>query len=99
MSMGNVNMKTGKTQAGFLIGAVMLLAAAHAVAKDPKPVGSDTRGWMQLQKNPVAQAKGPVRGMPGEAADRVYQRYLQSFTRPIPERYERDRFVGEAANR
>jgi hypothetical protein len=35
--------------------------------------------------------------MPGEVADRVYQRYLQSFTHPIPEQFERERIGGEAS--
>lgn len=71
-----------------------LCASCYASASDdPPPVGTDTREWVQLQKSETNKA--PARGLPGEAADRVYQRYLQSFTRPIPERFERDRVNGE----
>lgn len=67
-----------------------LLSTAATAAQDPKPgEGAQTRAWVELQKSDANKA--PVRGLPGEVADRVYQRYLQSFTRPIPERFERDR--------
>lgn len=88
-----------RSEATFLIGAAVLLAAAAAAARDSKPVGTETRGWIALQKSPMTTAKGPVRGLPGEAAERVYQRYLQSFTHPIPERYDRDRFASEGQSR
>jgi hypothetical protein len=72
----------------------MMLAAAllstSAIAGDNRTAyGDQTRAWVDLQTN--AQNKAPARGLPGEVADRVYQRYLQSFTRPIPEHFERDR--------
>jgi hypothetical protein len=78
-----------------VIGAALLLSGA-ALAADPAPTGTQTRAWVKLQKSGTEASKAaPPRGLPGEAADRVYQRYLQSFTHPIPERFERDRFTGE----
>lgn len=75
------------------VGASLFAAAAGAADHTAAAVGAQTRAWVKLQESP--SGKAAVRGLPGEAADRVYQRYLQSFTRPIPERFERDR-AGEA---
>ncbi len=70
-----------------------MLAGTAAAAADNDVRGQQTRAWLAAQRNPAKTA--PPRGLPGEAADRVYQRYLQSFTRPIPERFERER-TGDA---
>jgi len=81
-----------------VIVVVMALAAGSAIADENRAAyGDQTRAWMELQKSP--QNKAPPQGMPGEAADRVYQRYLQSFTRPIPERFERDRVNSDSNSR
>src|SRR5882757_8826127 len=53
--------------------------------------GSQTRFWLATQTSGVS-AVTDERPMPGEAATLVYQRYLTSFTHPIPERYESDSF-------
>ncbi|MDB5974810.1 MAG: hypothetical protein JWR07_1570 [Nevskia sp.] len=53
--------------------------------------GSQTRFWLATQTSGVS-AVAEERPMPGEAATLVYQRYLTSFTHPIPERYESDSF-------
>ena len=78
---------------------VMTLALAAmssaAIADDNRTAyGDQVRAWVEVQKSP--ENKAPPRGLPGEAADRVYQRYLQSFTRPIPERFERERATSDA---
>ncbi|WP_028080297.1 DUF3613 domain-containing protein [Solimonas soli] len=80
----------------MLIGA-MLLAAAPAYAGEtqaaPLPrLGADTQAWLALQTDPAAQA-ADVRPVPGEVAERVYQRYVDSFKFPIPEHFQRDSFV------
>src|SRR5437870_11826352 len=80
-------MSAMNTRICFLLLALSIGAAAGAAETEAR--GRETRAWLDQQKSPTAQA--PVRGLQGEAADRVYQRYLQSFTRPIPERFERDR--------
>lgn len=75
-----------------------LLLAAPAFAQDtaaPPPLpslGSDTRAWLDLQTNPAAQTPD-VRAVPGEVAEEVYQRYVNSFKHPIPEAFSRDSFV------
>lgn len=69
--------------------AVLPLAAQAA---EPPAAGAETRTWLELQRNGAA-APRDARPMPGEVADRVYQRYLQSFTHPIPERFETESFT------
>lgn len=71
-------------------------APAPAATSAAAPVqgqgfGSQTRFWLATQTSGVS-AVTEERPMPGEAATLVYQRYLTSFTHPIPERYESDSF-------
>ena len=61
-------------------------------ADDTAPVGTQTRSWVDLQvSNSVSRKTAPP--MSGEVADKVYQRYQNSFTHPIPEQFSRDSFV------
>jgi len=53
--------------------------------------GSQTRFWLATQAS-GASSETEARPMPGEAATLVYQRYLNSFTHPIPERFGSDSF-------
>jgi hypothetical protein len=53
--------------------------------------GSQTRLWLSTQTSGVSSVTDE-RPMPGEVATLVYRRYLNSFTHPIPERYESDSF-------
>ena len=75
-------------------------AATAAPAAEPAAVsapvagqgfGSQTRFWLATQTSGVSSVTDE-RPMPGEVATLVYQRYLNSFTHPIPERYESDSF-------
>lgn len=71
-------------------------AASAAPAAAPAPAagqgfGSQTRYWLATQSS-NAQSVTETRPMSGEAASLVYQRYLNSFSHPIPERYEADSF-------
>lgn len=61
---------------------------ADASASEPGLEAPDTRAWLNLQAGGTA-AQGAARPLPGEVADAVYQRYLQSFTHPIPEQFKR----------
>ena len=61
-------------------------------AEETEDAGMQTRSWVELQVSNNA-ALGAARPMPGEVADQVYQRYLKSFAHPIPEYFERDKFV------
>lgn len=63
-----------------------------AVAAGSVPVGTETRGWTALQVEGKA-ASDVARPMPGEIAERVYQRYADSFSHPIPEKLTQDSFT------
>lgn len=73
------------------------LCAPALLAQDAAPVeGADTRVWLDLQTN--GSAASPVaRPMPGEIADRTYERYANSFSIPIPETLDREGFVSESS--
>lgn len=83
-------------------GAVAQEAAAdgHALtALSPRvAVGPATRSWMELQRS-GAQASTVERSLPGEIADRSYQRYAKSFEQPIPETFEREQFGQQGGSR
>lgn len=76
--------------------AVALLVAmtAPAPAAEKQEIGAQTRQWLELQRSNNA-ALGAPRPMPGEVADEVYQRYLKSFTNPIPDQFERGSFAAK----
>jgi hypothetical protein len=69
-----------------------VFAQATPPAEETEEAGTQTRSWVELQVSNNASL-GAARPMPGEVADQVYQRYLKSFTHPIPEYFERDKFV------
>lgn len=71
-----------------LVVAVMAGAAAHEPAVGER--GEATRAWLQYQRS-GDHASASERPMPGDVAERVYHRYLQSFSHPIPETFERQR--------
>lgn len=81
-----------------LLAALGVPAAIHAQpaatpAADRTPgKGAQTREWIELQKSGQAAPREAEAPMPGEVADRVYQRYVESFAHPIPETYPRDAF-------
>jgi hypothetical protein len=81
----------------LMILALTLPAAAFASADAKYQLGTEARAWTDLQKNGRASL-GSVRPMPGEVADKVYDRYLQSFSHPIPEAFERESFVGSGGS-
>jgi len=76
---------------------VLLLigALAHAEQQPPPAVGTDTRAWLELQRSGAASTP-QVQPVPGEVADKVYQRYLNSFDQPIPAEFDRESFVGRS---
>lgn len=68
-------------------------AVAPPAEAAPLPqLGADTRSWLALQKETAAQVPD-LRPVPGEVAEQVYQRYVNSFKHPIPETFKRDSFV------
>lgn len=82
----------------LMIGGLLFALPAGAqepASGDTAPVlGQDARAWLELQKNPAAQAP-ELRPVPGEVSEQVYQRYLNSFKSAIPESFDRDSFVGK----
>ena len=74
----------------FLI-APLLLSMSLAALADPKP-GTETRAWVDLQKNGKAASK-ETRPVSGEIADKSYERYVKSFDHPIPEVFNRESFT------
>src|SRR5882757_1500598 len=66
--------------------------AGTAPAGSGDGFGSQTRLWLSTQASGTNSVT-EERPMPGEVATLVYQRYLQSFTHPIPERFTSDSFT------
>ena len=87
-----MSIRAGWTVAVLLAGVCG--AAVADEATEPR-LGDDTRAWLELQNSGNASL-GAVRPMPGEVADKVYQRYLDSFDNEIPETYERESFVSSS---
>lgn len=82
--------------AGLLALLLMGQPAAAADVRDAeRSEGAGARAWLELQASGRQAAPGP--GQPGEAATRVWQRYLESFEHPIPETFleQKGGFVSE----
>lgn len=75
-----------------LLLALAPLAQAAPTDSAPRP-GAETRAWLRLQASGTASVS-EAQPMPGEVADKVYQRYLNSFGQPIPATFQRDSFTG-----
>lgn len=78
---------------------VALCGVARVQAQAPAApqfgdVGPETRSWVQLQTGNTA-ASPAERPMPGDIAEKVYQRHADSFARPIPESLGRQSFNEE----
>lgn len=75
---------------------ILALTTSFAAWADDKDanyrIGDDVRAWTDLQKSGAASNK-TVQPMPGEIADKVYDRYLKSFDYPIPQNFNRENFV------
>lgn len=70
---------------------VLLLALSGCATEAPN--GRDTREWLNLQRGGAA-ASSETPTMSGEAADKAYKRYVDSFGNPLPETFSRDSFTG-----
>lgn len=79
------------------IGVFGLAIAATAACAEPSAPGQGdaTRAWLELQTS-GRQASEAERPMDGEVADRVYQRYLDSHTLPIPLQFPREQFSADS---
>lgn len=78
----------------LIIIALTMPFAAWADDKNTSyKLGDEVHAWTDLQKSGAA-SNPVVQPMPGEIADKVYDRYLKTFDYPIPETFERESFVG-----
>lgn len=78
----------------LMILALTMPFAAMADDKDANyRLGEEVRAWTDLQKSGAASTP-TAQPMPGEIADKVYDRYLKTFDTPIPQTFERESFVG-----
>ena len=77
-----------RTTVRRLLPLMLALPLVAVAAEAPQPVGEESKAWLQLQNSGQQAANGP-RPMPGEMADHVYQRYLDSFKQPIPAEFKR----------
>ncbi|MDD3762300.1 MAG: DUF3613 domain-containing protein [Nevskiales bacterium] len=79
--------------AAVLVGGWALPLMAQEPAAEPR-IGDQTRQWLELQQSGNASL-GAIRPMPGDVADKVYERYLKSFEEPIPQQFDRESFVSD----
>lgn len=77
----------------LMIALIMPLSAMAEDKNTEYKLGDEVRAWTQLQQSGAASNPQP-QPMPGEIADKVYDRYLKTFDHPIPESFGRDSFVG-----
>ena len=80
-------MKTLLTTSTILL-ALAVLPLTVTAEDSKKPLGEESKAWIDLQKSGT-QASGAPRPMPGDIADKVYQRYADSFKQPIPAEFKR----------
>lgn len=76
----------------FLIGLCLVfsgqLMAQPATGQYPE-MGEQTRHWLEWQSSGHAASSEP-QTVSGDVAAKTYQRYLDSFTYPIPEYFSGD---------
>jgi len=76
---------------------ILALTMPFAVMAEDKAadykLGDEVHAWTDLQKSGAA-SNPTVQPMPGEIADKVYDRYLKTFEYPIPQAFDRESFVG-----
>lgn len=78
----------------FLLSLVGMAPLAQA---QDEGFGNEAKAWIDLQLSGSA-ASTVERPMPGEIADRTYDRYAQSFSYKIPETLDRSDFVESKGN-
>lgn len=81
-----------KTLLNGVLGGVLGISYALAgempgPAPTTTPELTATQQWLELQRSGTAASK-QSQPISGEVMDKVHQRYLKSFDKPIPEFYE-----------
>ena len=69
---------------GLLCFALFTCGGMAEPAKPPAKQGEQTRKWLNLQQNGQA-ASSHNQTLPGPVAAKIYERYLNSFSHPIPQ--------------
>lgn len=77
----------------IILALTMPFAAWADDKSDEYKLGDEVHAWTDLQKSGAA-SNPTVQPMPGEIADKVYDRYLKTFDYAIPQTFERESFVG-----
>lgn len=75
-----------KTKLHLPLCGLLAIAGAHAAEPAPETtivIGAATESYLHLQR--AGTAAGQAQPIRGDVASRSYQRYLESFTRPIPD--------------
>jgi len=72
----------------------LAFVSASAIAETPQSgknveLGEQTRAWLDLQREGQAASSQPL-PIAGPVAARIYQRYQDSFSHPIPEYFSGD---------
>lgn len=64
-------------------------SAEHLTEKQASAAGDQTRQWLALQREGHAASQQP-QPLSGPVAAKIYQRYEDSFSHPIPEFFSGD---------
>ena len=88
-------MKTLLTTSTLVL-ALAVLPLTVVAEEQQKPLGDESKAWIELQKGGT-QASGAARPMSADIADKVYQRYADSFKQPIPAEFKRQS-TGDSGN-
>jgi hypothetical protein len=67
-------------------------APEQRTAVEPTPSSTATRAWLDLQSSGQEASKKP-QPLSGEVLDKIHERYIDSFSKPIPEHYEHESFT------
>lgn len=73
-----------------LIAVSLALVAGTAIAGSVTDIGQTTRSVLAMQAEGTNSVE--PRPMLKEVAQRTYERFLESFTHPIPDQFERKHF-------
>ena len=73
-----------------IVTALTLVLPLCASAEGVRPgAGELTFQWLELQRS-GSQASVHPEGISADVSESIYQRYLKSFTHPIPDSFKRD---------
>lgn len=67
-------------------------AAEQPTSAEQTPSSTATRAWLDLQSSGQEASKQP-QPLSGEVLDKIHDRYIDSFGKPIPEHYEHESFT------